>query len=58
MPGLIDMHWHAMLVRPTPAAVMTDDIGYTTLVAGVGGDRYADARIHHRARHGWTHFRS
>ena len=21
MPGLIDMHWHAMLVRPTPAAV-------------------------------------
>ena len=21
MPGLIDAHWHAMLVRPTPAAV-------------------------------------
>src|SRR5262245_45280289 len=20
MPGLIDMHWHAMLVRPTPAS--------------------------------------
>ncbi len=20
MPGLIDMHWHTMLVRPTPAA--------------------------------------
>jgi imidazolonepropionase-like amidohydrolase len=35
MPGLIDMHWHAMLVRPTPAALMTDDIGYTNLVAGV-----------------------
>jgi imidazolonepropionase-like amidohydrolase len=35
MPGLIDMHWHAMLVRPTPAAVMTDDVGYTNLVAGV-----------------------
>jgi imidazolonepropionase-like amidohydrolase len=35
MPGLIDMHWHAMLVRPTPAAAMTDDIGYTNLVAGV-----------------------
>ena len=34
MPGLIDMHWHAMLVRPTPAAAMADDIGFTTLVAG------------------------
>jgi imidazolonepropionase-like amidohydrolase len=34
MPGLIDMHWHTMLVRPTPAAAMTDDIGYTNLVAG------------------------
>ena len=21
MPGLIDMHWHTMLVRPTPAAL-------------------------------------
>jgi imidazolonepropionase-like amidohydrolase len=34
MPGLIDMHWHAMLVRPTPAAAMANDIGFTTLVAG------------------------
>jgi imidazolonepropionase-like amidohydrolase len=34
MPGLIDMHWHAMLVRPTPAAAMADDFGYTNLVAG------------------------
>jgi imidazolonepropionase-like amidohydrolase len=34
MPGLIDMHWHAMLVRPTPAAAMAADIGYTNLVAG------------------------
>jgi imidazolonepropionase-like amidohydrolase len=33
MPGLIDMHWHAMLVRPTPAAAMVADIGYTNLVA-------------------------
>src|SRR5690606_37091457 len=33
MPGLIDAHWHAMLVRPTPAAVIGSDIGYTTLVA-------------------------
>src|SRR5262244_3471911 len=35
MPGLIDMHWHAMMVRSTPAAVMADDVGYTNLVAGV-----------------------
>ncbi len=35
MPGLIDMHWHTILVRPTPAAVMVDDVGYTNLVAGV-----------------------
>src|SRR5262245_40549885 len=34
MPGLIDNHWHAMLVRPTPPEVMEWDIGYTTLVAG------------------------
>src|SRR5215831_3745265 len=34
MPGLIDNHWHAMLVRPTPAAAITDDIGYTNLAAG------------------------
>jgi imidazolonepropionase-like amidohydrolase len=33
MPGLIDMHWHAMLVRPTPAAAIAADIGYTTLLA-------------------------
>jgi len=35
MPGLIDMHWHAMLVRPTPVTVITSDIGYTNLLAGV-----------------------
>ena len=34
MPGLIDTHWHAMLVRPTPAAALAADIGYTNLVAG------------------------
>ena len=35
MPGLIDNHWHVMLVRPTPMALMADDVGYSTLVAGV-----------------------
>jgi imidazolonepropionase-like amidohydrolase len=33
MPGLSDMHWHAMLVRPTPAQMLSSDIGYTTLLA-------------------------
>jgi imidazolonepropionase-like amidohydrolase len=34
MPGLIDMHWHTMLVRPTPAALLTGDIGHLNLEAG------------------------
>ena len=33
MPGLIDAHWHAMLVRPTPAAALVGDIGYNNLLA-------------------------
>jgi imidazolonepropionase-like amidohydrolase len=33
MPGLIDAHWHAMLVRATPTAVMVNDVGYTNLLA-------------------------
>jgi imidazolonepropionase-like amidohydrolase len=34
MPGLIDAHWHAMLVRPTPATALAADAGYTNLIAG------------------------
>src|SRR5215831_12993959 len=34
MPGLIDMHWHAMLVRPTPPQLLTSDVGYLNLMAG------------------------
>jgi len=34
MPGLIDMHWHAMLVRPTVATLLAGDIGYLNLLAG------------------------
>ena len=34
MPGLIDMHWHTMMVRPTPAALVTGDIGHLNLMAG------------------------
>ncbi len=33
MPGLIDVHWHAMLIRTTPEA-MTGDVGYNNLLAG------------------------
>jgi imidazolonepropionase-like amidohydrolase len=34
MPGLIDAHWHAMLVRPAPAEALAWDVGYANLVAG------------------------
>jgi len=34
MPGLIDAHWHAMLVRPTPAEALAWDVGYANLAAG------------------------
>ena len=33
MPGLIDVHWHAMLIRATPAQAF-GDVGYNNLVAG------------------------
>ena len=33
MPGLIDAHWHAALVRTTPAQAF-GDLGFSTLVAG------------------------
>ncbi|MDI9237773.1 amidohydrolase family protein [Lysobacter sp. LF1] len=34
MPGLIDMHWHSMAVRPTIAVAMTATAGYLNLMAG------------------------
>lgn len=34
MPGLIDMHWHTMMVRPTPAALIAGDLGHLNLMAG------------------------
>ncbi len=33
MPGLIDAHWHAMLIRVTPAEAF-GDVGYNNLMAG------------------------
>jgi len=34
MPGLIDAHWHAMLIRPTPAQAIGGDLGYNNIAAG------------------------
>ncbi|WP_426412387.1 amidohydrolase family protein [Bradyrhizobium ganzhouense] len=34
MPGLSDVHWHAMMVRTTPTQLLTSDLGYSTLLAG------------------------
>jgi len=34
MPGLIDNHWHTMLVRPNPVQLLTADVGYLNLLAG------------------------
>lgn len=34
MPGLTDMHWHSMLVRPTPSQLFDSDVGYINLLAG------------------------
>jgi len=33
MPGLIDNHWHTMLVGMTPEALLNGDIGFANLVA-------------------------
>jgi len=34
MPGLIDNHWHTMLVRPLPSQAIEGDVGYLNLLAG------------------------
>jgi imidazolonepropionase-like amidohydrolase len=34
MPGLIDNHWHTMLVRPLPSQAIDGDVGYLNLMAG------------------------
>jgi imidazolonepropionase-like amidohydrolase len=35
MPGLIDAHWHAMLIRPNPVQAINGDVGYNNIAAGV-----------------------
>jgi len=34
MPGLIDAHWHTILIRPTPEQAIYGDVGFTNLLAG------------------------
>src|SRR5215813_7135616 len=34
MPGLIDAHWHAMMIRSAPAQAIAGDVGYNNIVAG------------------------
>src|SRR5262245_2055351 len=34
MPGLIDVHWHAMLIRASPAQAISGDVGYNNIAAG------------------------
>jgi imidazolonepropionase-like amidohydrolase len=34
MPGLIDAHWHAMLIRPNPAQAIAGDVGFNNIAAG------------------------
>jgi len=34
MPGLIDAHWHALLIRPNPAQSIVGDVGYNNIAAG------------------------
>jgi len=34
MPGLIDVHWHAMMIRPSAAEAISGDVGFNNLLAG------------------------
>jgi imidazolonepropionase-like amidohydrolase len=34
MPGLIDAHWHTIMIRPTPEQAIYGDLGFTNLLAG------------------------
>src|SRR5262245_31742757 len=34
MPGLIDNHWHTMMVRPTAEELLMGDVGHMNLLAG------------------------
>ncbi len=52
MPGLIDMHWHTMLVRPDARRAAHGGHRLSQSRGRRRGHRHADARLHHRSRHG------
>ncbi len=39
MPGLIDVHWHTILIRPNPEQAIYGDIGFTNLPVRKQGRR-------------------
>ncbi|MEX0605809.1 MAG: amidohydrolase family protein [Marinobacter sp.] len=39
MPGLIDAHWHTMMVAVSMNTLLTADIGYLVLIAGAEAER-------------------
>lgn len=39
MPGMIDAHWHNMLVGVTPEAGLNNDLGYSTLIAAYEAEK-------------------
>ena len=58
MPGLIDAHWHAMLIRPKSSPGDRRRRRIQQYRGGRRGDGHADARLHHRPRCGWSRIRA
>ena len=58
MPGLIDVHWHAMLARPNPAAGLGQRRRLPQSPGGSRGDRHIDAGLYHHPRHGRAFLRA
>jgi imidazolonepropionase-like amidohydrolase len=60
MPGLIDAHWHTILIRPTPERAIFGDVGFTNLtVTSRRGMAISACRPNRRATHrgrcrGWN----
>src|SRR5262249_57955502 len=54
MPGLIDVHWHAMLIRSTPAQGIAGDVGYNNIPAGGGAARQTVGGVPRRPREAGT----
>ncbi len=57
MPGLINAHWHTMLIRPTPEQAIYGDVGFTNLLAGAEARATLMRGFTTRARHWRSEFR-